>query len=56
MSEKLPAPCQHCAATGLFHGMSCEECRGKGYRLIIDGRSTKPPQPQRRGPHRPRTS
>jgi DnaJ-class molecular chaperone len=48
MSEKLPAPCEHCAGTELFHEMSCEECRGKGYRLVVDGRATKPSRPQRR--------
>lgn len=37
MTDKLPAPCEHCGATGLFHGSECVECRGKGYRLIIDG-------------------
>ena len=36
MNEKLPAPCDHCRATGLFHGSSCSECGCKGYRVIID--------------------
>jgi DnaJ-class molecular chaperone len=52
MSEKLPAPCERCNASGLFHGISCEECQGKGYRLIIDSlarnerpqRATRPPR------------
>jgi hypothetical protein len=38
MSDKLPAPCEHCKATGFFGGSVCRECDGKGYRLIIDGR------------------
>jgi DnaJ-class molecular chaperone len=38
MSDKLPAPCEHCKATGLFGGSECRECDGKGYRLIVDGR------------------
>jgi hypothetical protein len=38
MTDKLPAPCEHCAATGIFHGSECIECRGKGYWLMIDGR------------------
>ena len=37
MTGKLPAPCEHCNATGIFHGCECVECRGKGYRLMIDG-------------------
>ena len=37
MSDKLPAPCQHCKATGFFEGSECRECDGKGYRLIVDG-------------------
>jgi hypothetical protein len=38
MSDKLPAPCVHCKATGFFGGSVCRECDGKGYRLIVDGR------------------
>jgi len=38
MTDKLPAPCEHCNASGIFHGSECVECRGKGYRLMIDGR------------------
>ena len=38
MNEKLPIPCERCHASGLFAGLECEECRGKGYRLSIDGR------------------
>ena len=49
MNEKLPAPCEHCAATGIFRGIECQECSGKGYRLIIDGRQ----QPMRVAPRRP---
>ena len=37
MTEKLPAPCEHCKGTGLLHGVECRECRGKGYRLIVNG-------------------
>ena len=37
MSEKLPVPCEYCKATGLFQGSECEQCRGKGYRLIVNG-------------------
>ena len=37
MNERLPAPCEHCKATGLFEGSECQQCGGKGYRLIIDG-------------------
>ena len=39
MTDKLPAPCEHCSASGIFHGIECVECRGKGYRLMIDGRA-----------------
>jgi len=46
MSEKLPHPCDHCGATGIFHGIECGECRGKGYRLVVDGR-TAPVRPAR---------
>jgi len=46
MSEKLPHPCEHCSATGIFHGIECDECRGKGYRLVVDGR-TAPIRPVR---------
>jgi DnaJ-class molecular chaperone len=38
MSDKLPAPCEHCKATGFFGGSECRECDGKGYRLIVAGR------------------
>ena len=37
MNEKLPAPCERCRASGLFEGHECEECGGKGYRLIVNG-------------------
>jgi len=37
MTDKLPAPCEHCNASGIFRGIECEECSGKGYRLIIHG-------------------
>ena len=40
MDEKLPAPCEHCRASGLRHGSVCEECQGKGYRLFINGSRT----------------
>jgi len=45
MTEKLPAPCEHCKGTGLSHGVECRECRGKGYRLIVNG-SPRPVQQQ----------
>jgi DnaJ-class molecular chaperone len=53
MTDKLPAPCEHCGATGIFHGIECDECRGKGYRLMVDGR-TAPIRAARpvRPPHR----
>jgi DnaJ-class molecular chaperone len=54
MSDKLPAPCEHCKATGLFGGSECRECDGKGYRLIIDGRVT-PQRLERSGMIRRRT-
>jgi len=57
MDEKLPAPCEHCRASGLRHGSVCEECQGKGYRLFINGSRTperlKRPPHQWRGPRRP---
>ena len=37
MTEKLPAPCENCHATGLSNGSECLECQGKGYRLMING-------------------
>ena len=46
MNEKLPAPCEHCSATGIFNGIECDACRGKGYRLIADIK--KPPRPNAR--------
>jgi DnaJ-class molecular chaperone len=54
MSEKLPHPCEHCSATGIFHGIECDECRGKGYRLMVDGRTApiKPPPRAVRPPRR----
>jgi len=42
MTDKLPAPCEHCNATGIFHGSECVECRGKGYWLMINGQVTAP--------------
>ena len=57
MNEKLPIPCERCHGSGLSAGAECEECRGKGYRLSIDGRpvpatkirlaSTRPSRPKR---------
>ena len=44
MTDKLPAPCEHGSASGIFHGSQCVQCRGKGYRLMIDGRLTAPPR------------
>jgi hypothetical protein len=49
MDEKLPAPCEHCRASGLRHGSVCEECQGKGYRLFINGSRT--PERLKRPPH-----
>ena len=48
MADKLPAPCEHCSATGIFHGSECAECRGKGYRLIFEGRIVAPAVESRR--------
>ena len=50
MTDKLPAPCEHCGATGLFQGSECVECRAKGYRLIVEGRVTvaQPTEPAHR--------
>jgi hypothetical protein len=48
MEEKLPAPCEHCSATGIFHGIECAECRGKGYRLMVGGRLKPAPRPDHR--------
>src|SRR4249919_2250290 len=50
MNEKLPSPCDDCTATGLFQGAGCEQCGGKGYRLIINGQPapTKGEWPARR--------
>jgi hypothetical protein len=55
MNDKMPAPCEHCRATGLFGGGECRECDGKGYRLIIDGRVT-PQRLERSGMIRRRTT
>jgi hypothetical protein len=33
MNEILPIPCERCQASGLFAGLECEECRGKGYAI-----------------------
>jgi DnaJ-class molecular chaperone len=56
MDEKLPAPCEHCRASGLRHGSVCDECQGKGYRLFVNGSQTpvriERPRQQRR-PRRP---
>ena len=45
MTDKLPAPCEHCGATGIFHGSECIECRGK---VVLDRRGGRlgagPPQ------------
>ena len=38
MNEKLSSPCAACIGSGLRHGAVCSECRGKGYRLILNGR------------------
>jgi hypothetical protein len=53
MTDRLPAPCEHCGATGIFHGIECDECRGKGYRLMVDGR-TAPIRPPPRAVRPPR--
>ena len=56
MTEKLPAPCEPCHATGLFEGSECAQCRGKGYRLIGGEApapvSDRPKRWQRRPPKR----
>jgi len=49
MNEKLPFPCEACSASGIFHGSECEECRGKGYRLMVDGRLKPTPPLANRG-------
>ena len=58
MNEKLPIPCERCHGSGLFAGLECEECRGKGYRLSIDGtplpaRDVRPASNNKR-PNRPK--
>ena len=53
MTDKLPAPCEHCRATGISNGSECIECLGKGYRLMINGQVTAPRAPAApRGPWR----
>ena len=49
MNEKLPAPCDPCKGTGLLQGSECEQCHGKGYRLMVNGApvSTRPERPKR---------
>jgi hypothetical protein len=47
MTDKIPIPCEHCAATGIVRGIACEECRGKGYRVTLAGRLVAAPRPQR---------
>ena len=37
MNEKLPAPCEACDGSGLRDGSECSACRGKGYRLFVNG-------------------
>jgi hypothetical protein len=37
MNEKLPAPCGACDGSGLRDGSECSACRGKGYRLFVNG-------------------
>jgi len=55
MNEKLPAPCEPCHGSGLRDGSECSECRGKGYRLFVNGNQTPVRQdtPQRRQRQRP---
>jgi hypothetical protein len=57
MNEKLPAPCDKCAGTGLFEGADCERCRGKGYLIINDGQTrgqnTSAKEPRSRAGARP---
>jgi len=50
MNERIPEPCEHCKATGLFQGAACERCRGKGYHLIVSGvrTTTQAAEPARR--------
>jgi hypothetical protein len=47
MNEKLPAPCEHCRASGLRHGSVCNECQGKGYRLFVNGSEAQERLPRR---------
>ena len=48
MTDNVPAPSEHCAASGLFHGSECVECRGKGYRMIQGPRMhSEPAKPKR---------
>lgn len=57
MNEKLPIPCEPCKASGLLRGSECEQCRGKGYRLIGNGalqpvrRQERPKRWQARSPN-----
>jgi hypothetical protein len=37
MNEKLPAPCEPCSGSGMHHGNICGDCRGKGYRMFVNG-------------------
>jgi len=46
MDEKLPIPCERCKGTGVFQGATCDECGGKGYRLIVGGRLSSPTKPK----------
>ena len=54
MDEKLSVPCERCKGSGLFHGVSCNECGGKGYRVVISGRvapvRTEKPTSESRAP------
>ena len=62
MTDKLPAPCEHCHATGISNGSECTDCGGKGYRLMINGQVVRAPTPAPgprapwRNPHGPNRS
>jgi hypothetical protein len=61
MNEKLPIPCEPCHGTGLIAGIECNECRGKGHRVLIGGQlmaqthaAAKPQRWGNKRPNRPR--
>ena len=48
MNDKMPVPCEDCHGTGINAGIECQECRGKGYRVVIAGKMVNAPKPDRR--------